>query len=68
MKRKQPRTLAAKASRYDLYQQSVQEPEADFRLIDRVFRKHYGRPARSFREDFCGTALIACRWAARHAN
>ena len=39
MKQKQPRTLAAKASRYDLYQQSVQEPEADFRLIDRVFRQ-----------------------------
>ena len=42
MQRKQ--NLAAKASRYDLYQQSVQEPEADFRLIDRVFRQHY-RPS-----------------------
>jgi hypothetical protein len=62
------RTLATKASLYDLYQQSVQEPEADFRLIERVFRKHYGRPPRSFREDFCGTALIACRWVARHAE
>ncbi len=62
------RTLAAQASLFELYQQSVQEPEADFRLIDRVFRKHYGRSPRSFREDFCGTALIACRWVARHAE
>jgi hypothetical protein len=62
------RTLAAQASRYELYQQSVQEPEADFRLIERVFRRHYGRPPRSFREDFCGTALIACQWVARHAE
>ena len=60
------RTLASRADRYDLYQRAVQEPEADFRLIERVFRRRYGRPPRTFREDFCGTALIACRWVARH--
>jgi hypothetical protein len=62
--RRHERTL--QADRYDLYQRAVQEPDADFRLIDRVFTQHFGRPARLLREDFCGTALIACSWAARH--
>jgi hypothetical protein len=64
------RTLAAKAKArlYDLYQESVQEPEADFRLIERVFRQRYGRVPRTLREDFCGTALMACRWVTRHAE
>jgi hypothetical protein len=60
------RSLAAQANRYDLYQQSVQEPEADFRLIERVFRREHGRPPRLLREDFCGTALLACEWVKRH--
>jgi len=66
MKRRKTHARAAKVRLYDLYQQSVQEPEADFRMIDRVFRQHFGRPARLLREDFCGTALMACRWVARH--
>lgn len=68
MKRRRPRTLAAKANLYQLYQESVQEPDADFRLIDRIFRQKFGRPARLLREDFCGTALMACRWVARHSE
>jgi hypothetical protein len=68
-KRARPRrSLAAQANRYDLYQQAVQEPEADFRLIERVFRREYGRPPRLLREDFCGSALIACEWVKRHAE
>jgi len=62
------RSLAARANRYELYQRAVQEPEADFRLIERCFRQRYGRPPRTLREDFCGTALIACRWVERHAE
>ena len=65
MKRRRPRTLARKASRYELYQRSVQEPEADFRLAERVFRREHGRLPRLLREDFCGTALIACEWVKR---
>jgi hypothetical protein len=66
MQRRRPRPLAAKKHLYQLYQESVQEPEADFRLIERVFPQNFGRPARLLREDFCGTALMACRWVARH--
>ena len=57
---------SAKADRYVLYQESVQEPEADVDLSLEVFEKHYRRPARRMREDFCGTALFACEWVKRH--
>jgi hypothetical protein len=70
-KQKRPRgtrghSRRERPNRFDLYQQSVQEPEADFRVIDRVFRREYGRPPRRLREDFCGAALLACEWVARH--
>jgi len=45
-----------------LYQEAVQSPEADIGMIDRHFRKLAGRSAQSFREDFCGTALLSCEW------
>jgi SAM-dependent methyltransferase len=62
------RTLAQKADRYDLYQRSVNEPDADIRLVNRVFQRRFGRPPRLLREDFCGTANLACRFAELHAE
>ncbi len=59
-------SLAQQADRYDLYQRSVQEPEPDLLLIQRVFKKRFGRMPRLIREDFCGTALLACQWVERH--
>lgn len=50
------------ADKYDLYQRSVQEPEADCKFFDRVFRKAYGRRPLVLREDFCGTAATCCQW------
>ena len=60
------KTLARAADKHDLYQKAVQEPDADIPLIQRVFRSHFSRPARSLREDFCGTAMMACRWVECH--
>jgi hypothetical protein len=57
---------ASRADRHVLYENSVQEPEADVRFIDRVFKKRNGRKPRSLREDFCGTAALACHWTAKH--
>jgi hypothetical protein len=57
---------ARRADRYALYEKSVQDPEADIQLLRRVFRNHAGREARLLREDFCGTALLACRWVQKH--
>jgi len=52
--------------RHTLYEKSVQAPEVDIALIQRAFRHHYGRPARTLREDFCGTAALACEWVRSH--
>jgi hypothetical protein len=59
---------ARRADKYDLYQRSVQEPDADLHLVSRIFRSHYGQWPRLLREDFCGTAMMACRWVERHAE
>jgi SAM-dependent methyltransferase len=58
-------TLAERADRHDLYQRAVQaaEPECDF--IFEAFQSLRRRPARSLREDFCGTALVASEWVRR---
>lgn len=70
MKRKprKGRGRAQREDRYALYEKSVQEPDADVSLIRRIYKNHFGRPPRLLREDFCGTALLACRWAARHSE
>lgn len=57
---------AAEADRYELYQKSVQEPEADVEFFNRVFEKEFERPGRVLREDFCGTGWLSCTWAAHH--
>ena len=62
------RSLSKKADKYDLYQRAVNSPEADIWLIKRVFRNHYGRRPHLLREDFCGTALLACDWAKDHED
>ena len=51
---------------YALYEQAVQDPDADIALIQRIYRKRYERVPRSLREDFCGTAAMACRWVQKH--
>jgi hypothetical protein len=63
---KSRRTRAQRADRYELYQKSVNEPDPDIHLINRVFRTRFGRPPRSLREDFCGTAAAACRFVEIH--
>jgi len=59
---KSKRQKKSNPDKYDLYQRSVQEPEADCRFFDRVFRKAYGRRPLVLREDFCGTAATCCQW------
>jgi len=60
--------MARTADKHDLYQRAVQEPDADIPLIQKVFRNQFSRPARTLREDFCGTALLACRWVQRSSE
>ena len=65
-KAKKKGKLSQRYDKYDLYQRSVQEPEADVGFMRRVFRREYGSPARRLREDFCGTAYLSCTWVKAH--
>lgn len=55
---------AANADRHLLYQASVQFPEADISFAKRVYQRLNGSAPSILREDFCGTAHLACEWAA----
>jgi hypothetical protein len=66
--RRRGRTQAQRADAYALYQEAVQDPPGDVDLVDRIFRRHFGRPPELLREDFCGTAAMACAWVARRAG
>ncbi|MEM9531121.1 MAG: class I SAM-dependent methyltransferase [Pseudomonadota bacterium] len=51
--------------RHVLYQQAVQDVESEIDFVEATFKELRGRPARSLREDFCGTANTACEWVRR---
>ncbi|MDN5864311.1 MAG: class I SAM-dependent methyltransferase [Gammaproteobacteria bacterium] len=56
--------LADHADPYVLYEQSVQDPDTEIEFLKETFECARGRKALSLREDFCGTAQVACKWAA----
>ena len=58
-------TMAHLADKYDLYQRSVQSPEHEVWFFNRVFKREFGRAPSLLREDFCGTAIVACEWVRR---
>jgi hypothetical protein len=60
--------MARGADKHRLYEESVQGVESDVALIERLFRKRYGRPPRRLREDFCGTAALCCEWVRMHGD
>lgn len=49
-----------------LYEASVQGVAADLDFATRVFKRKYGRKPKTLREDFCGTANLACEWVRRN--
>lgn len=51
--------------RYSYYSRAVQSPEIDCDFLAKAYRQLRGRPARSLREDFCGTFAICCEWVKR---
>lgn len=58
-------TMAEKADRHDLYEQSVQCVEAEIDFVDETFTKLRNRTAKYLREDFCGTGNTSCEWVRR---
>jgi SAM-dependent methyltransferase len=62
VRKRRPRLTARTADPRELYEESVQDPGADIRLLARWFEKERGRNPVSLREDFCGTALFCADW------
>jgi len=53
---------AETADRHILYQAAVQAADVEVEFIDKTFRELRGRKPLSFKEDFCGTALLSVEW------
>jgi SAM-dependent methyltransferase len=51
--------------KFILYSAAVQSTDVDLDFFERVYRKHRGDRFRTLREDFCGTAALACEWVRR---
>ncbi len=66
MSKKNKASLAATADRHSLYQNSVQDTEAELEFVADTFKELNGRALRLLREDFCGTANTACDWIRRN--
>ena len=54
-----PRRTAATSDKHELYELSVQNPEAEIDFIDQVWKDRRKRLAGEIREDFCGTAIAS---------
>lgn len=67
-KPKKKRVTAKTANRFLLYENSVQEPEADCDFIRQAWRELKGRQPHSVREDFCGTAITAIEWVRQDSS
>jgi SAM-dependent methyltransferase len=55
------RLTAHSADKYVLYEKSVQDPDFEIALFNKIYRRNGSRPI-DLREDFCGTALLCKRW------
>ncbi len=64
--RSRRRLSAATADRHVLYEASVQSVDVEADFLRKVYRKKRGHPFRLLREDFCGTAALACEWVRAH--
>ena len=54
-----------KLDKFELYEESVQNPEHEVKLLQRAYRHARNRQPRILREDFCGTASLCCEWVRR---
>ncbi len=59
-------TARVRPDRFALYSAAVQEVEADIDFIRRTYRARRRRAPLLLREDFCGTAQLACAWVGGH--
>jgi hypothetical protein len=61
-------TQAEQADIHELYEAAVQSVEPEIEFLQKTFKALRGRDAKSFREDFCGTASASCEWVRTGAD
>jgi hypothetical protein len=66
--RKKKLKMAEQADIHELYEAAVQSVEPEIEFLHKTFRALRGRDAKSFREDFCGTASASCEWVRSDAD
>lgn len=54
--------------KHAMYEAAVQSVEADVDFVERIYKKRNREHARLLREDFCGTASLACEWVRRRKS
>jgi ubiquinone/menaquinone biosynthesis C-methylase UbiE len=54
--------------KYDFYERSVQNAESEVLFMHDEFKRFRGRSPMTFREDFCGTGAISCKWVEQHKD
>jgi SAM-dependent methyltransferase len=59
-------TMAAKANLHELYEKSVQSPEADIEFFINTYKALRGKEPMDMREDFCGTGYLSVEWCKSH--
>jgi SAM-dependent methyltransferase len=64
--KKKSKYTAKTADKHVLYQLSVQAPDTEVDFLNSWFTKIRGRKPMSFREDFCGTAILCAAWVKSH--
>lgn len=58
-------SMADSADRHVMYQEAVQDTEAELDFVEETYREIRGKALRTLREDFCGTANTACDFVQR---
>lgn len=66
--KKKKKTMAQRADRHALYQESVQDSEFELDFVQDTFKDIRKRKPVTLREDFAGTARSACVWTKRNKN
>lgn len=54
--------------KYDFYERSVQNAEVEVTFMRDEYRRIFKKAPRLFREDFCGTGAISCKWVEEDAK
>jgi len=67
-KKKKKKAIPIVHDRHLLYTAAVQSVDVDLDFFQRIFRRKRGRPIRTLREDFCGTAALACGMSSRRVE